>query len=151
MAGLHLPLFLYSFLSISTGVRGDFCSQLLCSTRLMFLFYSSPATKLLFTFLWFPSSGPLLCPLPLPLTFVLLFLFCFFASLSSSQLMTANTQMVSLHLSLWRLSLVSVSNFLFGQPLIVHSASVSCAAVGGCCSHADCQRLCSGPCSCVQV
>lgn len=88
-----------------------------------------------------------------PLTFVLLFLF---ASLSSSQLMTTNTQMVSLSLSLCRLSLVSLPCFAtVTQPdtnccsshvrpsvLAVDTSAVGFSVV---------TRCFPDPCSCVQL
>lgn len=95
-------------------------------------------------FFWPP---PLLLPLLLPLC-----CFFFFASLSSSQLMTTNTQMVSLSLSLFHVPLVSVSNFLFSavtqpdtKPPIIRSPFISCPALSACCRHINCRLLCSDP------
>lgn len=110
----------------------------------IFLFFSTAVNLIMIFFFWPP---PLLLPLLLPLC-----CFFFFASLSFSQLMTTNTQMVSLSLSLFHVPLVSVSNFLFSavtqpdtKPPIIRSPFISCLALSACCRHINCRLLCIDP------
>lgn len=134
----HHPLYLYLFLLIFKQRHSPKhllnCFELLDFTC-SFVFFLSSSHNCLFyyNFIFWP-------PFLLPLTFCVAFSFCF--SLSS-QLMTTNTQMVSLSLSLCHLSLVSLSNFLFCP--VTHSpvpnfpsSFISCPAFSDCCTYINC-------------